>query len=79
MIFKIILIFSNLLFVFADQPIIGGCKGTLYGCCHNSSIAKFDINGTNCNKTNIGLGGCAGTEFGCCHDGKTDRCRPNHQ
>lgn len=31
------------------QPLIGGCRGTRYGCCPRSNIAKHDPSGTNCN------------------------------
>jgi hypothetical protein len=31
-----------------NQPLIGGCKGTRYGCCPMSNIAKHDPSGTNC-------------------------------
>jgi hypothetical protein len=30
------------------KPLIGGCKGTRYGCCPNSNIAKLNRIGTNC-------------------------------
>ena len=41
-------------------PVPGGCAGTRYGCCPNSSIAS-NSNGSNCQ-----IGGCAGTRYGCC-------------
>ena len=30
------------------DPIMGGCTGTIYGCCPNSPIAKHDYIGSNC-------------------------------
>jgi hypothetical protein len=50
-------------------PIIGGCRGTRYGCCPDSTTpanSKF----SNCPSIPI-IGGCSGTEFGCCPDGIT--------
>ena len=30
------------------RPLIGGCAGTRYGCCPNSTISKRDERGSNC-------------------------------
>ena len=46
---------------------IGGCEGTRYGCCEGSSIAKEDVEGSNCyNYKPHKIGGCEGTRYGCC-------------
>ena len=44
---------------------VGGCTGTQFGCCANSTVPKADTNGTNCNEL-VKVGGCTGTQFGCC-------------
>lgn len=44
---------------------IGGCAGTMYGCCPNLMTPKFDAQGTNCLGSKP-IGGCAGTMYGCC-------------
>ena len=48
----------------------GGCAGTQYGCCPNSTVAKHDYIGSNCSSYNPIIitpqGGCAGTQYGCC-------------
>ncbi len=28
--------------------IVGGCKGTRYGCCPNGITPRADVNGSNC-------------------------------
>ena len=31
------------------QPqVYGGCSGTIYGCCPNSTLARHDPSGSNC-------------------------------
>ena len=30
------------------KPLIGGCAGTRYGCCPNSTVPKLNPLGTNC-------------------------------
>ena len=51
------------------QPIVGGCAGTMFGCCANSNIAKIDSNGSNCDtSTSNSSYGCQHTVFGCCPD-----------
>ena len=50
-----------------NRTLIGGCVGTEYGCCPNTTITKLDNYSSNCNTTNmVILGGCEGTEYGCC-------------
>ena len=51
-----------------NKRIIGGCKGTRYGCCPDGVKPCMDSTCSNCEKV---IGGCKGTEFGCCPDGKT--------
>jgi hypothetical protein len=46
--------------------IIGGCKGTQYGCCPDGRTACKDETCSNCL-----IGGCKGTQFGCCPDEST--------
>ena len=67
-----------------DQPLIGGCAGTRYGCCpSDGKTSKVDDQGSNCPPPLL-IGGCAGTRYGCCKDGKTSKqdnmgsnCREN--
>jgi len=33
-----------------SRPIVGGCAGTIYGCCPNGVTAKMNNIGTNCYK-----------------------------
>ena len=58
-----------------ESDLIGGCTGTRFGCCHNTSTACLDSHCTNCNLTNTIdsdlIGGCTGTLFGCCHNSST--------
>jgi hypothetical protein len=49
------------------QPVVGGCAGTQFGCCPNSSIAKRDSNGSNCGGSSS-MTGCQHTVYGCCPD-----------
>lgn len=63
---------------------IGGCAGTLFGCCEDGETAKRNLYGSNCanyhphsrhhsrHHNNL-IGGCAGTRFGCCPDKKTSK------
>jgi len=32
----------------APQPMVGGCAGTRYGCCHNGQTPKMNFLGSNC-------------------------------
>ena len=51
---------------------IGGCAGTRYGCCPNSTTPKYNPQGTNCSIK----GGCEGTIYGCCSDYTTPKKDP---
>lgn len=51
---------------------IGGCSGTKFGCCPNSTTPKYNTQGTNCNIK----GGCEGTMYGCCPDYITAKENP---
>ena len=51
---------------------IGGCAGTRYGCCPNSTTPKYNPQGTNCSIK----GGCEGTIYGCCSDYVTPKKNP---
>ena len=47
----ILLVLLLILFHLQKKPskkIIGGCAGTRYGCCPNTSIPKQNMMGTNC-------------------------------
>jgi hypothetical protein len=46
---------------------VGGCAGTIYGCCLDLITPKMDTLGTNCPGYKP-VGGCAGTIYGCCPD-----------
>ena len=67
-----------------NQPLIGGCAGTRYGCCpSDGTTSKIDDQGSNCPAPLL-IGGCAGTRYGCCKDGVTSKqdewgsnCREN--
>lgn len=51
---------------------LGGCKGTRYGCCPDGITASEGPNYVNCPaKDPIPAGLCVETEFGCCQDGIT--------
>jgi len=54
------------------RRIIGGCRGTRFGCCPDRETAKEDPEGTNCYPKRL-IGGCAGTRHGCCPNGRTAR------
>ena len=54
------------------QP-IGGCAGTQYGCCPNTTTPKFNQQGTNCPNYPQPIGGCAGTQYGCCPNKTTPK------
>ena len=55
-----------------NHNIVGGCAGTQYGCCPNTTTPKFNQQGTNCpNYPKPLIGGCAGTQYGCCPDNMT--------
>lgn len=48
-IFIIVILIIYLLYKVHENDIpIGGCKGTIYGCCPNSVNAKRNSLGTNC-------------------------------
>jgi hypothetical protein len=55
--------------LYDNQTLLGGCPGTVYGCCHDNVTACASKECTNCNQTL--LGGCPGTVYGCCHDNVT--------
>jgi hypothetical protein len=42
-----LLIMLNHVFVFTPPP-VGGCAGTMYGCCPDNMTAKIDAQGSNC-------------------------------
>ena len=46
--FYILIGFNMIMFSSAK---LGGCRGTRYGCCPHSNVAKFDLLGTNCNRS----------------------------
>ena len=46
-IFLMLILIIYLLYKVHDQP-IGGCKGTIFGCCPNNITAKRNSLGTNC-------------------------------
>ena len=52
------------------ETVIGGCIGTQFGCCKNSSSPCLYKNCSSCpNMTTVPsdlIGGCIGTQFGCC-------------
>jgi hypothetical protein len=54
-----------------SQPLIGGCKGTQYGCCPDGITAKKNQEDI-CIDSPI-IGGCEGTQYGCCPDGITSK------
>ena len=46
-----LIILNNITIVPVPSPSpspVGGCAGTRYGCCPNSTIPKFNHQGTNC-------------------------------
>jgi hypothetical protein len=74
--FMVIVILFVLLIGVKQQPIIGGCAGTRYGCCPGCNIAKVDQMGSNCPKNPNPkplIGGCGGTQYGCCPNTKTPK------
>ena len=36
-----------------EPPSIGGCKGTMYGCCLDGKVACVDRTCSNCKSTNV--------------------------
>merc|ERR1719163_235570 len=55
------------------EMILGGCKGTRWGCCPGTDAAASGPNGEGCDATIVPMeekaiivGGCAGTRWGCC-------------
>ena len=59
------------------NPLIGGCDGTLFGCCKNTTEPCSDISCHQCPNTTLDssdlIGGCDGTLFGCCKN-TTEPC-----
>lgn len=63
-----------------SHKIIGGCKGTRWGCCPDGITPKFDGKGTNCiPRHHHKVGGCSGTRWGCCPDGRTIARGPHYK
>ena len=56
------------------QIVVGGCSGTLWGCCPDEVTPKYDPQGTNCRRPHPNsqttykhiIGGCESTRYGCC-------------
>jgi len=64
-------------------PIIGGCGGTIYGCCDDMTTPRENWYGTNCPGYRPSptpptpVGACATTKYGCC-PGSTTIARNKH-
>jgi hypothetical protein len=64
---------------------IGGCAGTLFGCCEDGETAKRNLYGSNCanyhphsrHHSRHHNGGCAGTRYGCCDNGTSTQPCPD--
>jgi hypothetical protein len=57
---------------------VGGCAGTIYGCCPDGKTSKMNAVGSNCFSEPPlpypkPIGGCAGTRYGCCPNGQTPK------
>jgi len=60
--------------ILGEPKLIGGCAGTIYGCCPDGINPKTDPSGNNCMPL---IGGCAGTIYGCCPNSKEPKTDPS--
>ena len=57
-----------------SNNLIGGCIGTMYGCCKDNVTVCATTDCSNCANMTIKnnsislIGGCIGTMYGCCKD-----------
>ena len=68
--FTILLLVLSFTFTQTLPVLVGGCKGTQFGCCNETQLVCLDSNCSNCNTTKVNvelIGGCQGTQFGCCN------------
>merc|ERR1719389_482923 len=73
-----IAVFAQVAMTAPPQVIVGGCAGTLHGCCPGSEKAASGPNGEGCESPGVlNLGGCKSTLHGCCPGSEEAASGPN--